>query len=84
MTKINTELEQQLQENSDKMFDLIIRTEGGITSYMAWLVENEIEVKRQYRLVPGAAIQCRGEQGVKLLEASWVISIEIDAPMKTR
>ncbi len=82
MAKISSDLEQQLKNESYKMFDLIIRTEEAVASHLAWLQEHGIEVKQQYRLVPGAAISCRGQDALALIDAAWVVSIEIDAAIR--
>ena len=54
MSKIKPELEQQLHQQPDETFDLIVRTAGEATPHLAWLAANEVQVKQQYRLSPGA------------------------------
>lgn len=82
MSKIKPELEQQLREQSDETFDLIVRTAGEATPHLEWLAANEVQVKQQYRLSPGVAVSCRGKDALKLLEMEWVTSVELDAPVR--
>ncbi len=82
MTKINPDLKQQLQEQPDELFDLIVRTDGAAEPHIAWCEANNLQVKRQYRLSPGLALCGRGADALKLLDVDWVISVETDAPVQ--
>lgn len=82
MPKISPELKRQLAEQPDETFDLIVRTAGDASPHLDWLAANEMQVKRQFRLSPGVAISCRGEDALKLLDVEWVVSVEIDEVVK--
>lgn len=82
MPKISTALEQQLNEAPDQSFDLIVRTDGDPTAHLRWLASEGIQVNRQFRLTPGLAVTCTGQDALRLLEPDWVISIETDAPVR--
>jgi hypothetical protein len=82
MPKINIELQQTLTERMSDTFDLIVRTDGDASPHLRWLAAEGIEVKRQFRLTPGLAVSCTGQDALRLLEADWVISVELDAPVR--
>lgn len=81
MAKIKSELEEQLKSMPNRMVDLIVRTQGDVTSHLDWLAVEGIEVRFQYRLPPGVAVTCAGADALKLLNQDWVKSIELDAPV---
>ena len=82
MSKIKPELQQTLTEGMTETFDLIVRTESDATPHLRWLASEGIEVKRQFRLTPGLAVSCTGQDALRLLEAEWVVSVELDAPVR--
>ena len=83
MAKISSELEQQLRAEPNKIVDLIVRTRGDATPHLDWLAAANLRVTQQFRLVPGVAISCSGQDAIKLLTQDWVLSIELDQPVST-
>ena len=83
MSKISPELEQQLKAMPHRTVDLIVRTAGETTPHLKWLTSTGFQIKQQFRLSPGVAISGLGENTLKLLEQDWVISVELDASVKT-
>ena len=83
MAKINLELAQQFETNSDSLFDLIVRTDGDATPHLTWCQEIGIQVKQQFRLSPGLAVTSSGAAALKLLDQDWVRSVELDKPVST-
>ena len=83
MAKISPELEQQLRAEPDTTVDLIVRTRGDATPHLDWLAAASLRVMQQFRLVPGVAISCSGQDAFKLLTQDWVLSIELDQPVST-
>ena len=83
MAKISPELEQQLRAEPNQTVDLIVRTRGDVSPRLDWLAAANLQVKQQFRLVPGVAISCSGQDALKLLTQDWVLSIEIDQPVST-
>ncbi|MBN1995122.1 MAG: hypothetical protein JW953_20695 [Anaerolineae bacterium] len=83
MSKISPELEQQLKAMPNRTVDLIVRTAGEATPHLEWLTAAGFQVKQQFRLSPGVAVSGSGQAALKLLTQSWVVSIELDAPVKT-
>jgi hypothetical protein len=83
MPKINAELERALRKTPEAMFDLIVRSEEDVTPHLKWLSAEGIKVKRQFRLTPGVAVSCSGQDALRLAAASWVVSVELDAPITT-
>jgi hypothetical protein len=81
MAKISSELEERLKSMPNRRVDLIIRTQSDVGPHLDWLAAEDIEVRFQYRLPPGAAISCAGADALKLLNQDWVKSIELDAPV---
>ena len=82
MVKINSELEQQLRAMPNRTVDLIVRTNGDAKPHLEWLKSNGLQVKQHFRLSPGAAVSGAGQDALKLLEQDWVVSIELDSPVK--
>jgi hypothetical protein len=82
MSKISPELEQQLKAMPNRTVDLIVRTEGDATPHLEWLASAGLQVKQQFRLSPGVAISGSGRDVLKLLDQSWVVSVELDASVK--
>ena len=83
MSKISPELEQQLNDMPNRTVDLIVRTDGNATPHLEWLASAGLQVKQQFRLSPGVAVSGSGRDALKLLDQSWVVSVELDAPVKT-
>ena len=83
MVKINRELERQIKEQTGRTFDLIVRTNGDATPHLPWLAAAGLQVRQQFKLAPGVALSGAGQDVLKLLEQTWVLSIELDAPVKT-
>jgi hypothetical protein len=42
-----------------------------------------LQVKQQFKLSPGVAVSGSGRDALKLLDQSWVVSVELDAPVQT-
>lgn len=82
MAKISAELEQQLKQMPNRMVDLIVRTAGDASPHLDWLASAGLEVKHHYRLSPGVAVSGSGRDALKLLTQNWVVSIEMDRPVK--
>jgi hypothetical protein len=82
MPKISPELVQQLQAMPNRSVDLIVRTDGDATPYLEWLASAGLQVKQQFRLSPGVAVSGSGRDALKLLDRSWVVSVELDASVK--
>ena len=83
MPKIKAALAEQLREAPDETFDLIVQVDGDVTPHLKWLASEGIQVKRQFRLRPGVAVSCSGQDGLRLAAAKWVVSVELDAPITT-
>lgn len=81
MTTISTELVAQLQAMPGASFDLIVKTQGEATPYLAWLAAQDIRVTRQFRLTPGVAVTCSGAAAQQLAAQDWVVSVELDQPV---
>jgi hypothetical protein len=84
MEKITSILEKQLKEAPAEKFDLIVRTTEAPPSHLKWLASEGIEVRRKFRLTPGLAVSCRGRDALRLLDAAWIVSIELDGPVQAR
>jgi hypothetical protein len=82
MAKISPELEQQLRAMPNRTVDLIVRTDGDVTPRLEWLASAGLQVKQQFKLSPGVAVSGSGRDALKLLDQSWVVSVELDAPVK--
>lgn len=82
MPKISPELEQQLETMPNRTVDLIVCTDGDVTPHLEWLASAGLQVKQQFRLSPGVAVSGSGRDALKLLDQSWVVSVELDAPVK--
>ena len=82
MAKISPELEQQLKEMPNRTVDLIVRTVGDATPHLDWLASTGLQVKQQFKLSPGVAVSGSGQDALKLVDQTWVVSIELDAPVK--
>jgi hypothetical protein len=83
MAKISPELEQQLKAMPNRTVDLIVRTDGDATPHLEWLASAGLQVKQQFRLSPGVAISSSGQDALKLLDQSWVVSVELDETVRT-
>jgi len=83
MPKISPELAQQLKASPSQTFDLIIRTSSDATPHLKWLASAGLQVRQQFRLSPGVAVSGPGRDALKLLNQTWVVSVEVDAPVKT-
>ena len=83
MAKISQELEQQLKAMPSRSVDLIVRTAGDATPHLDWFASAGLQVKQQFRLSPGVALSGPGQAALKLLDQAWVVSVELDAPVKT-
>jgi hypothetical protein len=83
MIKINRELERKIKEQADHTFDLIVRTNGDATPHLPWLAAAGLQVTQQFKLSPGVAVSGAGYNALKLLDQDWVVSIDLDAPVKT-
>ncbi len=82
MAKISAALETQLKLAPDQLVDLIVRTQGDASPHLAWVKSTGITVNRQFRLTPGLAVTCSGVDALKLADQDWVISVELDQPVK--
>ena len=83
MAKISSELEQQLKAMPNRTVDLLVRTVGDATPYLDWLASANLQVKQQFKLSPGVAVSGSGQDALKLVDQAWVVSIELDASVKT-
>ena len=83
MPKISANLEQQFKDAPQETFDLIVRTDGDAAKRITWMKSEGVTVRRHFRLTPGVAITCAGEDALRLSAADWVISVELDAPVHT-
>jgi len=79
MAKISSTLEHQLKNMPNRAVDLIVRTAGEVEPHLEWAKAAGLEVTQVYRLSPGMAVSGPGEAALKLLDQSWVVSIELDA-----
>lgn len=82
MSKIDSKLEQRLQDMPNRVVDLIVRTAADPTSHLDWLAANSIEVRQQFKLSPGLAVSAPGRDALKLLDQDWVVSVEVDEGVK--
>ena len=83
MAKINPALEHQLKNMPNRSVDLIVRTADDAEPHLEWTKSVGLEVKQVYRLSPGMAVSGPGRAALKLVDQSWVVSIELDAQVKT-
>ena len=83
MAKISSALEHQLKNMPNRSVDLIVRTAEDVEPHLEWIKSVGLDVKQVYRLSPGMAVSGPGEAALKLLDQSWVVSIELDAQVKT-
>jgi len=83
MTKINPALEHQLKNMPNRSVDLIVRTSGDAEPHVAWIKSVGLDVKQVYRLSPGMAVSGPGKAALKLLDQTWVLSVELDAPVQS-
>ena len=83
MAKISPELEQALRTEPNETVELIVRTRGDATPHLTWLAAVGVQVTQQFKLVPGVAASCSGQDALKLLTQDWVLSIESDQPVST-
>ena len=83
MNIMSPELEQQLRASPTEWVDLIVRTQGDSAPHIGWLSTAGLQVKQQFRLVPGVAVSGSGQDALKLLGQEWVLSVELDAPVST-
>ena len=83
MAKIDPAFRRQLAGRPNDRFDIIIRTRGDATPYLSWLDSAGIKVTRQFKLTPGVAASCTGQDALQLLDQDWVLSVEPDAPVST-
>ena len=81
--KISKTLAQQFEDQPEKTFNLIVRTDGDATPRLKWLASEGIEVTRQFRLTPGVAVTCQGRDASRLLKVKWIRSIELDQEITT-
>jgi len=82
MAKISSALKHQLKNMPNRSVDLIVRTTEEVEPHLDWTKSVGLEVKQVYRLSPGMAVSGPGEAALKLLDQSWVVSIELDAQVK--
>jgi hypothetical protein len=82
MAKIDSKLEQRLQDMPNRSVDLIVRTDGDPSPHLEWLAANDIEVRQVLKLLPGVAVSCPGRDALKLLAQDWVVSVESDEGVK--
>ena len=82
MAKINSALEHQLKNMPNRSVNLIVRVTEDVEPHLEWTQSIGLEVKQVYRLSPGMAISGPGHAALKLVEQSWVASIELDAQVK--
>lgn len=83
MAKISSALEHQLKNMPNRSVDLIVRTTEEVEPHLEWTKSVGLEVNQVFRLSPGMAVSGPGQAALKLLEQSWVVSIELDAQVKT-
>jgi len=50
---------------------------------LEWLAAAGLQVTQQFKLVPGVAVSCSGQDALKLLTQDWVLSVEADQPVST-
>ena len=82
MAKISSALKHQLKNMPNRSVDLIVRTIDEAEPHLEWTKSVGLEVKQVYRLSPGMAVSGPGEAALKLLDQSWVVSVELDAQVK--
>ena len=82
MAKISSALEHQLKNMPNRSVDLIVRTTDEVEPHLEWTKSVGLEVRQVYRLSPGMAVSGPGEAALKLLDQSWVVSVELDAQVK--
>ncbi len=79
--KADPRLVEQWRQQPAKSFRLIVRVSGDLDQADGNLRAKGVQVHRRNKLINGFAIEGTGEQAVALLEESWVISCELDAPV---
>ena len=83
MAKISSALEHQLKNMPNRSVDLIVRTAEDAEPHLEWIQSAGLKVKQVYRLSPGVAVSGPGRAALKLADQRWVVSIELDAQVKT-
>ncbi len=83
MAKISSALEHQLKNMPNRSVDLIVRTTEEVEPHLEWTKSVGLEVSQVFRLSPGMAVSGPGQAALKLLDQSWVVSVELDAQVKT-
>jgi len=83
MHKIDKVLRQKLIADPEERVDLIVRTDGDPTPHLSHLAELGLQVKHQFKLVPGVSVTGRAGTALSLLDKPWVLHIEEDLPVKT-
>jgi hypothetical protein len=83
MVKIDSALEHQLKNMPNRSVDLIVRTDSDAEPHLEWVKSVGLEVTQVYRLSPGMAVSGPGQAALKLVDQNWVVSIELDAQVKT-
>ena len=83
MAKISSALKHQLKNMPNRSVDLIVRTTGEVEPHLEWAKSVGLEVNQVFRLSPGMAVSGPGQAALKLLDQSWVASVELDAQVKT-
>lgn len=83
MAKISSTLKHQLKNMPNRSVDLIVRTTGEVEPHLEWTKSVGLEVNQVFRLSPGMAVSGPGQAALKLLDQSWVVSVELDAQVKT-
>lgn len=82
MAKISSALEHQLKNMPNRSVDLIVRTTEDVEPHLEWTKSVGLDVKQVFRLSPGMAVSGPGQAALKLVDQSWVVSIELDSQVK--
>jgi hypothetical protein len=78
VAKIRRPLRARLQKRSQAKVRLIVRVKGDVAGATARLAELDVTVLRSFFLLNAVAIQCSGDQALRLLREPWVTSVEED------
>lgn len=83
MDKIESNLQQKLAADPEQSVALIVRTRGDPTPHLSSLAELGLQVRHQFKLLPGVSVTGSAGAALSLLDKDWVAKIEEDRPVTT-
>ena len=79
ISRADERLVQRLQDAPDADFLLILRVSGDVAAAAAELQKESVEVRRMLGLIRAVAVRASGRQALGLLDAPWLIRMEVDS-----